>query len=174
MSRKKQRIVKGEGGVSPPFSKHFAHPVSKLSVGEFEIFAGGRLAMRQYDTDGFDLLVPLTHKLPFNIGSRYSILWAELPDFGGVPENWLEVVNEVIAELKAGKKVMAFCEGGHGRTGTLLASLVAILEPEIEDPILAVRERYCVNAVETYAQAEGVFALKGMTLPDYWEGLLIG
>ncbi len=173
MSKKKRVVGKGEGGVSPPCD-HYAHPKSKVAVGQFEIFVGGRLALKQGDIDGFDLLVPLTHKATFSFGCRYCILWAVLPDFGGVPENWLEVVNEVIAELKAGKRIMAFCEGGHGRTGTLIASLVAILESDIEDPILAVRERYCVHAVETYAQAEAVFALKGKALPDYWDGLLIG
>lgn len=172
MSKGKSKKKTGSG-TSPP-QYHYAHPKQQVRVGEFTIFAGGRLALRATDIEGMDILVPLTDALPMAFGRRYSILSAVLPDFGGVPSNWSEVVNEVIAELKTGKKIFAFCEGGHGRTGTLLSSLVAVLEPEIEDPILAVRQRYCHHAVETYAQAEAVFALKNEPLPDYWEGMLVG
>jgi protein-tyrosine phosphatase len=56
---------------------------------------------------------------------------------------------------------------GHGRTGTFLASLIALLEDDhtTPDPIAAVRERHCEQAVESVAQGEAIFALRGQPLP---------
>jgi protein-tyrosine phosphatase len=46
-----------------------------------------------------------------------------------------------------------FCTASHGRTGTVIAGLIAMLEPETDDPIEAVRKRHCGQAVETREQA---------------------
>jgi hypothetical protein len=84
-----------------------------------------------------------------------------------VTDNWRESLeSEVIPRLKAGLTLIGFCIGGHGRTGTLIASLIALLEPETDDPIAAARERHCRKAVETRAQAEGIYALRGEELPE--------
>ncbi len=50
----------------------------------------------------------------------------------------------------------------------MLGSLIALLESaeETPDPIEAVRTRHCHHAVETLAQAEGIFALRGQELPQ--------
>ena len=78
------------------------------------------------------------------------------------------IILSVIDELERGQKILTFCVGSHGRTGTFLASLIAVLETaeETPDPIEAVRLRHCHHAVETLAQAEGVFALRGESLPE--------
>jgi protein-tyrosine phosphatase len=52
--------------------------------------------------------------------------------------------------------VLIFCLGSHGRTGTVIAGLIAMLEPEVDDPIEAVRKRHCGKSVETREQAEWV------------------
>ena len=113
------------------------------------------------------ILVPLT--MPrFDLGSEHKIIWSVLEDFGGVPDDWEVFLSSVIIpELQSGHHLLAFCAGGHGRTGTFLASLVALLEDpeETPDPIAAVRERHCSHAVETTAQAEAIFALRNMELP---------
>jgi protein-tyrosine phosphatase len=46
------------------------------------------------------------------------------------------------------------CQGGHGRTGTALAILGCLLGviPEGADPVVWVREHYCLEAVETSKQ----------------------
>lgn len=83
-------------------------------------------------------------------------------------------INRVLVPfLCAGKRVLVFCMGGHGRTGTVLAALKAMLEPDTEDPIADVREAYCQKAVETDLQAEAVFALRGQHVPEKYEGKLI-
>jgi protein-tyrosine phosphatase len=141
-------------------------------VGDYTILVGGTQYLRPEDFRQADLLVPLTDRAgPLEFGQRYQVLAGCLQDYGGVPEYWREFLGQVIEELKSGKRILAFCVGSHGRTGTFLASLVALLESEEEtpDPIAAARERHCHHAVETRAQAEAIFALRGKSLPEEYE-----
>lgn len=118
-----------------------------------------------------ELLVPLTNEpIPWALGKRYNIFALPLKDYGGVPPNWRELLNEVIGELRQGRSLLAFCVGGHGRTGCFVGSLIALLESaeETPDPIKAVRERHCTHAVETRAQATAIFALRGEALPQWY------
>ncbi len=152
----------------PPKHQHFG---AEVRVGPYKIFAGGASSLIPQDLESYDLLVPLLDSpMPFGFRGQYDILALPLQDFGGVPPDWREGVEDVIRELKDGWRVLTFCHGGHGRTGTLLSSLVALLESDSEtpDPIAAVRLRYCEKAVETLAQATAIFALRGMALPEHW------
>jgi hypothetical protein len=142
-----------------------------VRVGSYEVHAGGTKYFQLNDFDGFDLIIPLTNgSAPFKFGKEYRVLSGVLVDFGGVPEGWKEFLEKVIEELKSGRKILAFCVGSHGRTGCFLASLIALLESaeETPDPIQAVRERHCHHAVETLAQAEAIFALRGAPLPEVY------
>lgn len=162
--------LRGMGGSAlPHIPAHPQHRGSPVRVGEFTIYAGGTRDLRAGDLTGYDLVIPLTGgSLPLARRER-TVVWSyELQDYGGVPEDWANFLQDVIAELHKGSKIIAFCMGSHGRTGTFLASLVSLLESEAEtpDPITAVRERHCYKAVETLAQAEAVFALRGASLPE--------
>ncbi len=175
----------------PPWAVHQAHRGQAVPVGTHTIFLGGTHYLEEEDLRQADVLIPLTETAlnfgssyniigtadgiagmpPLELGRPYQILAAPLKDFGGVPENWASFLREQVVPLLAcGQKVLAFCIGSHGRTGTLLASLIAILEPEVLDPIAAARERHCAKAVETLAQARAVFALRGQELPACWQG----
>ncbi|OGG58709.1 hypothetical protein A2765_00100 [Candidatus Kaiserbacteria bacterium RIFCSPHIGHO2_01_FULL_56_24] len=147
------------------------HYGDTVKVGNYTIWAGGAAYLKPKDLKNIDVLVPLLDTMmPFGFRGRYQVLALPLKDYGGVPPNWRQGVEDVIKELEAGRRVLSFCQGGHGRTGTLLASLVALLESveQTPDPIEAVRERYCDRAVETRAQAEAVFALRGESLPGHY------
>lgn len=139
-----------------------------LAVGPYTIHGAGGMYLKPDDLKPFDLLVPLTQYQAFGFGQRYQVFACPLVDFGGVPREFRWALDEIIKELKAGKRILVYCDGGMGRTGTVLASLVAILESETAtpDPIKAVRERYCPVAVETIAQAQAVFAQRGKQLPE--------
>ncbi len=157
---------------NPP--SHFcSHRGEEVRVGDYTILAGGTQYLQPADLRKADLLIPLTgdRPIPFEFGKRYQVLAAILPDYGGVDPYWKELLEVVIDELKRGTKILAFCVGSHGRTGTLLASLIALLESDEEtpDPIAAARERHCERAVETRAQAQAVFALRGQPLPSYYD-----
>lgn len=68
------------------------------------------------------------------------------------PENFRKMVDWTLLQLSAGKKVHAGCIGGHGRTGTFLAALVAAAGNK--DAVQYVREHYCKKAVESKAQVD--------------------
>lgn len=152
-----------------PHPKH--HGDKPIKVGKFEVYAGAMRDLTADDMDNFDVIVPLTQDIPnMTFGHPYRILAAPLVDYGGVPETWEIFLKElVIPLLEGGHKMLAYCFGSHGRTGCFLASLISILEPETEDPIAAARERHCKKAVESKAQANAVFALRGQELPKKYD-----
>lgn len=95
----------------------------------------------------------------------------------------VDLVNDLVeiclSKMRQGKRIDIACNHGHGRTGTLLACLIARVEhlpPELA--IKQVHERYCQHAVETHAQHELVKAyvktiarrMKRMPKPDRLPG----
>lgn len=149
----------------PPCS----HRGGAVQVGPYKIYAGGTQYLTPNDLDGYDLIIPLTGGGPYKFGARYSLLAGVLVDYGGVPPEWMSFIEEVAGELKAGKRILTYCVGSHGRTGCFLASLIAHLETKEEtvDPIRAVWNRHCIHAVETLAQAEAIYAIRGEQLPKH-------
>ena len=141
-----------------------------LMVGGYQLWAGGVMFFDEDDLDGYDLLVPLTQRMVFGSGRRYQILAMPLRDFGGVDTEFERNLKLIVEELKKGTRILIFCDGGLGRTGTVLAGLIAILESKEQtpDPIQAVRERYREIAVETYAQAQAVFKLRRENTPEHY------
>jgi hypothetical protein len=67
------------------------------------------------------------------------------------PIRFAKMIEYVASQILAGKKVFVGCIGGHGRTGTVLAALVAHMTGE-KDAITYVRKHYCDHAVETTPQ----------------------
>lgn len=163
-----------------PCSHRGAQPVK---VGPYFIYLGGINYLEQGDLDNIDVLVPLT-EVPLEFGKTYTrwsknggkmhpqmppltperlyvILAAPMMDFSAPPPEWKSfLTDKLIPLLASGKTVLAFCLGSHGRTGTLLASLIALLEPDVADPIAEARARHCYKAVETREQTEAVMALR--------------
>ncbi len=169
MSRKKRGGGKQKLPIiqPPPCS----HRGELVKVGGFTIFAGGTMYLLPEDLRKADILIPLTSTgVPWEFGGKYQVLAAPLVDYGGVPNEWREFLAFVARSLARREKFLAFCQGSHGRTGCFLGSLIAMLESPTEtpDPIAAVRERHCIHAVETLAQAEAIFALRGQVVPDLY------
>lgn len=155
----------------PAVPSHPLHRGNPVTVGEWTVFAGGTRDLRAGDLTGYDLVIPLTGGgIPLERRVR-TVVWSyELQDYGGVPADWASFLQEVVDELRNGRRIIAFCVGSHGRTGTFLSSLVSLVEDRAvtPDPIEAVRARHCRKAVESRAQAEAVFALRGEGLsPRY-------
>lgn len=154
--------------------EHFGE---QLSVGPYIVWAGS-IRLAPWCLDEVNVLVTLTNRPAYNYRAdlfpKVTVHHLPLPDFGGVTEDWPDRVREVMQVLENGKRIAFHCAGGFGRTGTILASLVALLESpeETPDPIQAIRERYCPRAVETDLQAAAVFALRGQSLPQDYPGLV--
>ena len=166
---KAQVKIASQAPLLPPHQRHCGDPVR---VGPYTVLAGGTRDLISADLEKADVLVPLTGSVPFGFGRRYEVLAAPMQDFGGVPIGWQEFLEgEILPELASGRRLLVFCMGSHGRTGTFLASLIALLESaeETPDPIAAVRERHCDEAVETLKQAEAIFAIRGEPLPAQYK-----
>jgi hypothetical protein len=76
------------------------------------------------------------------------------PDRGIIKlEELKQIVTDIVLMLESGKNVEIACFAGEGRTGVVLACLVGQLEGlKSEAAIRAIRERYCVAAVDTTKQ----------------------
>lgn len=76
------------------------------------------------------------------------------PDFG-VPDDPAPVVaalRSLLDRARAGERVEVGCLGGHGRTGTALATLAVLTGHPADDAVVWIRAAYCVKAVETAEQ----------------------
>lgn len=69
------------------------------------------------------------------------------------PTKFRTLVEWVVEQLVEGKTVHAGCIGGHGRTGTLFAAVVAVMLGE-KEAIQWVRKNYCEKAVESAEQVD--------------------
>jgi len=149
------------------------HRGDKIRAGPYEVLVGGTRYMKVGDLRKADVVVPLIERrLSKRIRERFNILPYPWPDFRPPPEGFKQFLEEkIVPLLHEGKKVLVFCVGGHGRTGTFLASLIALIESvaETPDPIAAVRERHCSHAVETLEQVAAVFALRGQAVPEIYK-----
>lgn len=87
---------------------------------------------------------------------------------GVIPVARLQILTtDIAAQMKDGALVEIACLGGHGRTGTLLAALLANIEGRgATEAILAVRQRYCEHAIETPAQIALIFEACGEPPPS--------
>jgi hypothetical protein len=163
----------GQGAIQTVAWKKCQHNgIKPVTIGGFPVHLGAQFYLDHDEVLAkVDTIITLTGNLPNNLhwGQRVSVIDAELPDRGGVPKNWPDFIQQIAAHIQQGGLVCAYCIGSHGRTGTFGASLIAIMEPDVEDPIAAIRERHCEEAVESMAQATAIFALKGMELPEKYK-----
>ena len=76
------------------------------------------------------------------------------------PEMWVELVKL----FPPGSKVLITCQGGHGRTGTAMAALLAADTLSGSEAVNMVRKHYCKEAVETQKQEDYVIEVWGSRL----------
>lgn len=122
----------------------------------------------------FDIVLNLTwtsikaeHKIPVDelkhweqYNSKYKEIQLDWPDFGvtNLPkEFWLELIDY----LKTNKlRMLVFCQGGHGRTGTAIAILLVLsMRYAPQEAINWVRLNYCEHAIESKGQEEYIKAM---------------
>ena len=110
----------------------------------------------------------------------WPFLVVNWPDMSVLPDyEYAALVAAIIVRIKAGETVEIACLGGHGRTGSVLAPLVAHLEGRTAgDAITSLRARYCDKAVESASQVAAVYKVTGEEPPavangskgDKWTG----
>jgi hypothetical protein len=128
----------------------------KIPVGdkEYQIYGGSVYTVK---AEAFDVVIAFEKSYK---GSPMAFPWTPGIEFSypitdgsapGNPKNFKKLVFWVADQLVADKKVWCGCIGGHGRTGTFLAALVAHMTDR-KDAINYVRENYCTKAVESTSQ----------------------
>jgi len=89
-------------------------------------------------------------------------VWAwPMPDYGVWAVRLLrQRAARLLEEIRRGRRVLVACAGGHGRTGTLCAAVLAAAGVPPRRAIKWVRERYCPLAIETEEQEEAILLLR--------------
>lgn len=154
----------------PKVPPHPKHNVLLTLKGDYKILIGAGSTI--YTPEENVTWVSLNGDVPQNLkfGQPIKLISACLQDYGGVPENWEKFINKIADTIyKQNTLIAAFCTGGHGRTGTFAASLLGLMNPDIEDPIASLRACYCEKAVETEAQARAVFKVSGKSMPSVYK-----
>jgi len=102
------------------------------------------------------------------IPNKYKALICDWPDFGVVEleeVQWL--VLYAVDCLEKGMDVDIGCVGGHGRTGTLLACIIAYLEGcNTSKAITRVHTRHCKKAIESKSQVNLIRAFCDEPIPE--------
>lgn len=80
------------------------------------------------------------------------------PDFSIPPEEipMVDIVQWMLDQLTAGKRLETACMGGHGRTGTMLALLLCAQGMPPGSAMARVRKHHCTKGIENAKQAEYV------------------
>jgi hypothetical protein len=129
------------------------HPPMKLPGTESVIYGGSCIHPVVKDADvyiGFDGGMEQTKRqFPWHPGDEVLFKIQDMSVPSDVGE-FRKLVEWTALQLKLGRKVHCGCIGGHGRTGTFLAALVA--EHGEKDAINYVRQHYCQKAVESASQ----------------------
>lgn len=140
------------------------HPPMPLPGSDKVIFGGSCITPAVTDADvyiGFDMGMRYTARSwPWKQGTEFLFKITDMhaPDS---PEEFQKLVDWTLKQIDAGKKVHCGCIGGHGRTGTFLAAIVATLGEK--DAITYVRKHYCTKAVESTSQIEFLAKHYGIT-----------
>lgn len=165
-----------KGSTTQPASSWGCRHIPKaVQVGAVSIYPCANRGLTSRDITDFDVVSPLITHDTAVLDSFYGlILWFPIHDMR--PPSSADRLRVHAQRLnhfaKTGNRVAVFCEGGHGRTGMVLATCIGLEEPDV-DPIDAARARHCKEACETHAQIAAVFAALKRPLPDKWKQIPI-
>ena len=102
--------------------------------------------------------------------TKPDVIHLDWPDQKCPPANitkaWWKALWFYLSHTYPGQHVITCCVGGHGRTGTALASLcIAVAGMDAGEAIEYVREKHCDECIESQAQVDYLFTLAGEQLP---------
>lgn len=101
-------------------------------------------------------------------GSKYRVTFVRWPDMRAIDHETLDVLLSFMhTELEQGHTLEIGCIGGHGRTGTLAASvLIGLYDMAATDAIDYVRKNHCKKAIESTSQEKMLYELSKMPYPE--------
>jgi len=166
-------VFHGSGGGGYHNYKTCDHQPKAVKCGDTEIYASGRRYLKfPDDLRQFDFVVPLGSEFALSNFIKYTGFLMPFPiaDFTAPDPDHLALVAErMLTFARNRNRVLTFCEGSHGRTGLVLATLIGMAEPDCADPIATVRARHCEKACETDAQIFAVFRALGREIPAHYK-----
>jgi len=167
---KKLKVSGGAQAPPRPLCQHRqGGEVKPVKIGKHTIWAGGGMYIQPEELERFDCQIDLRAEKAGGVSFGTitgPVLHLPIKDYNIVADTdwttWSIALNRTYQMMFDQNKVIVYCAGGHGRTGLFLASLLALTEPNCEEPVEEIRKRYCYHAVETPAQYEQVmrFALE--------------
>jgi hypothetical protein len=174
---KKGTKDKGNGYFHQTRTACYHPPTYIFSVDKCELWAGRNpnvpdvIPSRKIDPDtGFDLVLNCTnsswkpkaleHTFPAKLKALFKLpyrkVWAPVPqiDFdmkdGSAPWEFTLEFWQALTQMYKGKRLLVYCVGGHGRTGTVLGAFLAAAGcMQVAD---MVRKYHCEEAIETSTQ----------------------
>lgn len=137
------------------------HPLLPIEVeGQTFFITGGSCTYVQpSQIETYDVFVGLDRGM---VLSKMSLPWTDGTQFlypitdmqaPASAETFHQLIGYLSNSITEGLNVFVGCIGGHGRTGTVLAALVAHMTGR-KDAIQYVRDAYCKKAVESQAQVD--------------------
>lgn len=162
------------------------HVYSPVSVGKHIVYATGSRYVRSDWYVPMDLSIyldvnswgpirgakPLPYekalsKMPVGWDNDGQFIFIRWEDFKTIGQDRLNrIVSTALRALDKGLSVEVGCIGAHGRTGSVLAALVARAEGlGTQEAIEEVRSRYCSLAVETVEQEKMLYEFCGEPIP---------
>ncbi len=165
---------KSEAGFSGYAAKTCSHTGRKdvmtlaLPKGDITVGAAARHDLPNFQPEGTvllnctglepsaDLILPRGFEALQKHVDSCPVITVNWPDGGCPPlsfEFWLELPK--LMHAKGYSRLVPYCLGSHGRTGTALASLaIAHLGLTAKDAVDLIRKAHCRNAVETFSQID--------------------
>lgn len=156
------------------------HRGARVAVGDTFVYIGAGHDMDAVDVTKMQIVFTLAESV-FAAAAKAqsgdwggSLVYAPMRDYGTWDPKVLKTqAGKVLSWCRAGHKVLICCAGGHGRTGTLLAAMIALAEPDTADPVAAARARGCRSMIETRAQEASVFCAVGREVPAAYAGTFL-
>tara|TARA_Y100000310_G_scaffold182236_1_gene182304 strand:- start:10455 stop:11030 length:576 start_codon:yes stop_codon:yes gene_type:complete len=81
----------------------------------------------------------------------------------GVPNVGITFWHKLVSTMRSLQQpVLIACVGGHGRTGTALSILCAMMSVDRQNPVKYIRDNYCDEAVESQSQINYIKYITGL------------
>lgn len=107
-----------------------------------------------------------------HFGSKCDVIELDWWDRRGPPERCTARFWQDLVKACGNGHLVVACMGGHGRTGTALASIGITHGWKVEEAIRFVRERHCPDAIESLDQIEYLCDLGGIDVKSLPADLL--
>lgn len=166
-----------KGGAT--FASSHSHPPKQVLSGKgWSVWASKETDVAKADLSKFNVVLNLTgysvhrrHRIPVRALAKYGnsrpreilLNWPDMQAVNLPYEFWRDLMR---CASRWGWRILVFCVGGHGRTGTALACMLVARGWKAQDAIDFVRKNHCNKAIETETQERYIYRMSGEPFPE--------